>query len=732
MHLAESGAWSGRIMRVFTGLPFPFGASVREDGVNFAVYAANAQALDLCLFDPADPGREIARVRFPKRTAGIWHVWVRGLAPDVPYALRAHGPWAPDRGHLYNPKKLLLDPYARCLTGPVLGHPNLLGKAPDGSPDLRDSAAVMPRCLTCAGLFDWGQDRPPRVTWDQTVVYETHVRGLTMRHPGVPDHLRGTYAGLACEPVLRHLEELGVTTLQLLPVQQHIDDQFLLDQGLTNYWGYQTVGYFAPHWEYAADRSPGGPVREFREMVRALHAAGFEVILDVVYNHTGEGAPGGSMVSFRGLDNFDYYRVARHDRSRYLDFTGTGNTLDLRQTCSLKLVLDSLRHWVTEMHVDGFRFDLASALARESDDFDPNGGFFRALRQDPVLSTVKLIAEPWDTGWGGYRLGGFPEPFCELNGRFRDDVRSFWHGTPGSLPALASRLTGSEDVFGETRRPQHGLNFVTCHDGFTLRDLVSYNEKRNQANGEKNEDGENHNLSWNCGIEGPTDDPRVLALRARQQRNHLATLLLSQGVPFLLGGDEIDRTQGGNNNAYCQDNEVSWLDWRPTPHAEALRHFVSRLIQLRKTHPVFRKRRFLHGNFLRGSTSRDVLWLTPEGLAMTDADWHDSARQALGMLLSGSARSAMSDWRRSRHGASFLMLLNAEGRSRVFRLPGAGETVWQPVLDTVLDDPFRASHNAPHGGGTILTVESHSLTLLQLARGTEHEAQTLAAPPKAG
>ncbi len=714
-------------MRVATGLPFPLGASLHQDGVNFAVQAAHAQALDLCLFDPRDPGREICRARFPRCTAGVWHVLVQGLSPDVPYALRAHGPWAPEHGHRYNARKLLLDPYARALTGPVAGHPALVDHTPGGSPDPRDSAPFLPRCLVGPDRFDWGHDAPPRVRWDQTVIYETHVRGLTLRHPDVPAPLRGTFAGLASAPMLRHFQELGVTTLQLLPVHQHIDDLALRAQGLTNYWGYQTVGFFAPHWEYAADRSPGGASREFREMVRALHAAGIEVILDVVYNHTGESTPAGSTVSFRGLDNLGYYRVSRHDRTRYLDFTGTGNTLDLRQPAVLRLVLDSLRHWVTGMHVDGFRFDLATTLARESDDYDPNGGFFRALRQDPVLSSVKLIAEPWDVGWGGYQLGNFPEPFCELNGRFRDDVRAFWRGGPAALPALASRLTGSEQIFGETRRPQHSVNFITCHDGFTLRDLVSYDTKHNEANGEGNRDGESQNHSWNCGHEGPTDDPAILALRARQQRNHLATLFLSQGVPFLLGGDEANRTQRGNNNAYCQDNEVSWVDWEEAAAHPDLRVFIRRLVDLRRAHPVFRKRRFLHGNFLRGSSSRDVLWLTPEGRAMTDADWHDQARRALGMLLGGSARSAMSDWRRSRHGASFLMLLNADNSDHPFLLPGNPQVIWQPVLDTFLGDPFQATRDAAHHGQTSRSVTAHSLVLLRLAQGSEHEAQALPA-----
>lgn len=714
-------------MVVSTGLPFPLGASVSSGGVNFAVFAAHAHALDLCLFDAEAPEREILRARFPKRTDGVWHMHLEGVKPGTPYGLRAHGPYQPEQGHRYNPDKLLTDPYARALTGPVLGHPDLLGETPDGRRNERDSAGVMPRSLVVADSFDWAGDKPPRVPWDRTVVYETHVRGMTMRHPGVAADLRGTYAGLASEPILRHFEELGVTTVQLMPVHQHIDDLFLRESGLTNYWGYQTVGFFAPHEEYAADRRPGGAVREFKAMVRDFHAAGLEIILDVVFNHTGEGGHGGAVVNFRGLDNFSYYRVARHDKARFLDFTGTGNTLDLRHPRVLQLVLDSLRYWVTEMHVDGFRFDLAAALGRESDDFDPQGGFFRAIRQDPVLSTVKMISEPWDPGWGGYQLGNFPEPFVELNGRYRDDVRRFWRGDPGSLPDLASRLTGSEDIFGAGRRPQRGVNFITCHDGFPLRDLVTYNEKHNLANKEDNRDGEGHNLSWNCGVEGETHDPLIRKLRARQQRNMLATMLLSQGVPFLLGGDEICRTQGGNNNAYCQDNEVSWFDWSDAPEKESLRKFIRQLIALRVQQPVFRKRHFLHGNFLQGGGSRDVIWITPEGRAMTDADWHHAERHALGMLLSGTARTSMSDWRRSRHGATFLVLLNAEPLDRPFLLPGQPKSLWQPVLDTQIEDPFLANRQTPCHGHSPYLVSGHALAVLRLAAGSEGEAQHLSA-----
>ena len=714
-------------MVVSTGLPFPLGATVRPDGVNFAVFAANAHALDLCLFDPAAPDRETHRVRFPKRTEGVWHVHVKGLAPDTPYALRAHGPRQLDAGHRYNPAKLLLDPYARAFTASVRGHPAQNGDTADGQPDRRDSAPVVPRCVIGdPGPFDWGNDAPPRVPWDRTVLYEAHVRGLTMRHPEVPEPLRGTYAGMASEPVLRHLLGIGVTSVQILPVHQHIEDLFLLEKGLSNYWGYQTIGFFAPHQAYAADPAPGAVIREFKQMVKAFHAAGLEVILDVVYNHTGEGGQGGACLVFRGLDNFIYYRLARHDRTRFLDFTGTGNTIDMRHPRALQMVLDSLRYWVTEMHVDGFRFDLAATLGRESDDYDPQGGFFRAVRQDPVLSTVKLIAEPWDPGWGGYQLGNFPEPFVELNGRYRDDVRKFWKGEGGAISDFAARLTGSEDIFGDgRRRPQRGINFITCHDGFTLRDLVSYDEKHNLENGEDNRDGESHNLSWNCGAEGTTADPAILDLRARQQRNLVATLFLSQGVPFLLGGDEISRSQGGNNNAYCQDNPISWFDWETRADRPDLRAFIRRLIALRVQEPVFRKRHFLHGNSLRGGTSRDVLWLAPDGRAMTDADWHDHGRKSLGMLLGGSARSSMSDWRRSRHGQTFLLLFHAGGAPVSFILPGEKACRWQPVLDTTGEEPFSVESSEALAGGASTALEPHSMRVYRLTAGSELQAQSL-------
>jgi len=710
------------------GQPFPLGASLRPDGANFAVYSPNSHALDLCLFDNTNPQRETQRIRFLSRTREVWHVFVPGLKADTLYALRAHGPCDPDNGLRFNPHKLLLDPYARALSGPVNGHPDLLGHHQDGSLHTTDSNTLLPRCILVDGNFNWEDDQHPRTPLEETIIYETHVRGLTIQHPDVPEKCRGTYAGVACDPIIRHLKDLGVTAVQLLPVHQHINDGFLLQRDLSNYWGYQSIAFFAPNRRYAANQQAGACVREFKEMVRSLHRAGIEVILDVVYNHTGEGNEHGPTIHFKGLANDDYYRLARLERTRYHDFTGTGNTTDIRQPRILQLILDSLRYWVEEMHVDGFRYDLAATLGRESDDFSRNAAFFRALQQDPVLSTVKHIAEPWDIGWGGYNLGNFPSIFSELNGRFRDDCRRFWKGDQGTLPDIASRLTGSEDIFGSEnifardKTPLHSVNFITSHDGFTLRDLVSYNEKHNEANGEDNKDGESHNNSWNCGHEGPTDDKDINALRLRQQRNLLATVILSQGIPFLLGGDEIHRSQKGNNNAYCQDNPVSWFDWSPDPEKQQLTDFIARLTALRRENHVFSRRHFLHGNTLHGSTARDILWLHPHGRAMTADDWRHPAQLTIGVLLVGSSRSRKIEWRASQHGNSFLLLLNAEPEPQTFTLPGKARVKWQTVMDTSQTNPFPQPPPKPLDSGTHINAPERSFLILQLTHGTEKQA----------
>lgn len=682
--------------------------------------------MDVCLFDPAAPLREIARIRCPRRTMGVWHVFVPGISAGVLYALRAHGPYDPGNGYRFNAHKLLVDPYAKLLTKTLEGAPELSGSLGDGSMETTDTSPLMPRCMVVDDGFDWQGDTLLRIPMAETMIYETHVKGFTKLHPDVPEELRGTYAGLATDAARKHLRELGVTSVQLMPVHFHLDDEFLVERELTNYWGYQTLGFFAPHIEYAADKSNDGPVREFKGMVKALHADGIEVILDVVYNHTCEGNHLGPTLCFRGLDNHVYYRLDRGHVERYVDMTGTGNTLDTRHPRVLQMVLDSLRYWVTEMHVDGFRFDLAATLGRESDGFSRNGAFFRAIQQDPVLSTVKLIAEPWDTGHGGYQVGNFPEPFSELNGKYRDHVRGFWKGDRSELANLASRLTGSEDFYGSFVQPIHSVNFITCHDGFTLRDLVSYNDKHNEANNEGNRDGESHNASWNHGVEGPTDDSEICALRRRQQRNFIATLFLSQGVPFLLAGDELGRTQGGNNNAYCHDNEISWVSWQLDEDGKDLHHFTRRMIDLRKKHSIFSKSRYLHGNSLRGTKARDVLWLTVDGTAMKIADWQTAENHSMGMLLSGLSHSQKRDWKVSRQDRCFLVLVHAGGKSQAFRLPGTPNVLWEPIIHTADHNGFFDDPQPQLSAGQSFSMIPHSLALFRLACGTELQAQ---APP---
>ncbi|QQL45941.1 glycogen debranching protein GlgX [Sulfuriroseicoccus oceanibius] len=707
------------------GKPFPIGATPCEDGVNFAIFSENSTAMDVCLFDPENPKREIARVRCPRRTQGVWHVFVPGLKPGALYAFRAHGRYEPEHGFRFNPHKLLVDPYAKLITGTLKGRPELSGSRADDSIETTDTARFMPRCMVIDNDFNWEGDEAPQIPYNDTIIYEAHVKGFTKLHPQIPDHLRGTYAGLASDEARAHLRELGVTTVQLMPVHYHLDDEFLVSRGLTNYWGYQTLGYFAPHLEYAADQTGDGAIREFKGMVKALHRDGIEVILDVVYNHTCEGNHLGPTLSFRGLDNHCYYRLERGHPEFYSDMTGTGNTVDLRHPKVLQMVLDSLRYWVTEMHVDGFRFDLAATLGRESDGFARNGAFFRAIQQDPVLSKVKLIAEPWDTGYGGYQVGNFPEPFSELNGKYRDHVRSFWKGDAGSLPNLASRLTGSEDVYGSFVQPLHSINFVTCHDGFTLRDLVSYNDKHNLANNEGNRDGEGHNISWNHGEEGPTQDEEIRKLRRRQSRNFLATLFLSQGVPFLLAGDEFGRTQKGNNNAYCQDNEISWLNWELDEDGRDLLNFTRKIIELRKNHHIFSKSRFLHGNSLRGTSARDVIWLRPEGTAMNAHDWHDGSLRSMGMLLSGTAHSQKRDWRISRQDKCFLVLAHAGSEFQSFRLPGSRGVRWETIVHTADHHGFVDSSKNPElNSGDPFSMPPYSLAVFKLTAGSEHEAQS--------
>ena len=673
------------IRAVWRGTPQPTGATWDGEGVNFALFSAHAEKVELCIFDESGR-RELQRIELRERTDDMWHCYLPEAHPGLVYGYRVHGPYRPEEGHRFNGHKLLVDPYAKELVGALhwsnvvygytLGH-----KREDLSHDRRDSASSMPKCRVVDEAFTWGGDKPPRVPWHETIVYEAHVRGLTMRHPDVPPQLRGTYAALASTPVIEYLKRLGVTTLELLPVHAFIDERRLAERRMRNYWGYNTLAFFAAERRYSAT----GSTSEFKTMVKRLHSAGIEVVLDVVYNHTCEGNHLGPTLSLRGIDNVSYYRLAENERRHYADFTGCGNTLNLEHPHVLQLVTDSLRYWVEVMHVDGFRFDLAPALARENGDFRREGGFLKALQQDPVLSRVKLIAEPWDVGNGGYQVGNFPPGWTEWNDRFRNGMRAYWKGDGGMLGELARRFAGSSDLYAHARRRPHAsVNFITAHDGFTLHDLVSYDSKHNEANGDDNRDGHDHNLSWNCGAEGPTEDRQINALREQQKRNFLATLLLAQGVPMLLAGDERGHTQNGNNNAYCQDNETSWIDWTETPQRAQRLAFVRALIQLRRSHRTFRRRDFFHGKLLRGREVKDVVWLKPDGGEVTADDWNGDHARTLGMFISGGELEE-----RGRRGApakddDFLLLFNAHHEPVDFRIPFLDSGTWQVVFDTSL------------------------------------------------
>jgi isoamylase len=664
------------------GEPFPLGATWDGRGTNFSIFSEVAERVELCLFD--DGGGE-TRIDLPERTAFCWHGYLRDIGPGQRYGFRVHGPWDPANGHRCNPAKLLVDPYARAIAGSIEWHPAVFPYPLGGDDTQRtddDSAPYMPRSVVVDNGFDWSGDRAPRRGLHETVVYEVHVNGFTRRHPDIPEPVRGTYAALAHPAAVGYLRDLGVTAIELLPVHQFVHEQHLLDKGLRNYWGYHSYGYFAPHAEYSSSGDTGAQIREFKEMVKALHAAGLEVILDVVYNHTGEGNHLGPMLCLKGIDNRAYYRTVDGDARYYMDYTGTGNSLNMRHPHALMLVMDSLRYWVSEMHVDGFRFDLASTLARELYDVDRLSAFFDIIHQDPTLSGVKLIAEPWDIGEGGYQVGNFPVRWCEWNGKYRDTVRDYWRGEGGALGEFAKRFTGSSDLYQDDgRKPYASVNFVTAHDGFTLRDLVSYNEKHNEANGEGNNDGESHNRSWNCGAEGPSDDSGVTATRAKQQRNLLTTLLLSQGIPMLLGGDEIGRTQQGNNNAYCQDNELSWFDWK---HADTeLLAFTRRLIQLQAHHPVFRRRRWFKGRPLHGAGVSDIAWFRPDGEPMSEEDWQQGHAKSFAVFLNGHALRELDEEGQPIRDDSFLLLFNAHHETLTFTMPadpfGAG---WHVAIDT--------------------------------------------------
>ena len=658
-------------MRAWPGAPFPLGSSWDGSGTNFSLTSENAERVELCLFDADDVE---TRVALPSRTAHNWHGYLPGVGPGQRYGYRVYGPWAPDRGHRFNPAKLLIDPYAKAIEGPILWERGrTLGYA-DGNDliiDSADDAAAIPKSVVVDEAFEWEGDELLRRPWDETVIYELHVKGFTKLMPGVRDDLRGTYAGLASEAAIAHLVNLGVTAVELLPIHHIADEHFLRDRGLTNYWGYSTIGFLAPHAGYAATGSHGEQVREFKGLVKALHRAGIEVILDVVYNHTSEGNHLGPTLSFRGVDNFSYYRTLPDDPRYYLDFTGTGNSLNPVNPSVLRLIMDSLRYFVTECHVDGFRFDLASALAREFHDVDRLSAFFDIIHQDPILSQVKLIAEPWDVGEGGYQVGNFPVLWTEWNGMYRDTMRDFWRGRT-AVAEFARRFTGSSDLYqSDGRRPFASINFITAHDGFTLSDLVTYNEKHNEANLEDGADGTTDNRSWNCGVEGETDDDAVNVLRDRQRRNLLATLLLSHGVPMLVAGDEFARTQLGNNNAYCQDNTISWLDWDLGERGESLRAFTRRLVELRRAHPVFRRPTFLTGTEREESGAPDIWWFRPDGRAMTRADWERGDAAAVGAFLNGSEMAVETREGEPIVDDSFLVLFNGWQDTLTFRLPPA-------------------------------------------------------------
>jgi isoamylase len=701
-----------RITAVWPGEPYPLGATWDGQGVNFALFAEHAEKVELCIFDAAGR-RETQRINIQEQTNQVWHCYLPEARPGLLYGYRVHGPYKPEQGLRFNRHKLLIDPYAKALTGDLKwsdGHfgYRIGGKKDDLSFDTRDNAAGMPKCRVVDPAFTWGDDRPPRVPWDETIIYETHVRGFTMQHPEIPAALRGTFAGMATAPAIEHLKKLGVTAVELMPVHAFVDDRYLVEKGLRNYWGYNSIAYFAPEQRYLSS----GNIGEFKTMVKTLHSAGIEVILDVVYNHTAEGNHFGPTLSLRGIDNKAYYRLIPQAPRYYMDFTGCGNTLNMQHPRVLQLITDSLRYWVQEMHVDGFRFDLAPALARELYEVDRLGAFFDTIQQDPVLSRVKLIAEPWDLGEGGYQVGNFPPGWAEWNDRYRDAMRAFWKGDGGVIGEFARRLTGSSDLYQRSgRRPYASINFVTAHDGFCLQDLVSYNQKHNEANQEANRDGTDHNLSYNYGVEGPTDDPEIKATRQVQKRNFLATLLLSQGIPMLLAGDEIGRTQGGNNNAYCQDNEISWLNWDLSDEDKQLLAFVRRLICLRREHQVFSRRNFFQGREVRGGAGKDILWLTPKGQEMTDEEWNTSFARCLGVYFAGDALNERDRRGRALVDENFLLLVNAYHEPIPFTLPKLRDgTEWHALVDT--HHAAGLEPNGRHAPGGTYRLKGRSLVLL--------------------
>lgn len=708
---------------VYPGNPYPLGATWDGQGVNFAVFAENATGVDLCLFDAMNSPTESERIRILEVSHHVWHAYIPGLKPGQLYGFRAHGPYDPQNGLRYNPNKLLIDPYAKAISNPVNWNDSLFGYIlGDPEEDLSyseiDSAPFVPKGVVIDTAFDWESDQPPKVPYHKTIIYETHVKGFSQTHPDIPEPIRGTFAAMAHPVSINYLKKLGITAVELMPVHHFIIDKFLQDRGLSNYWGYNTIGFFAPDIRYCHSGTLGGQVTDFKNMVKELHKAGIEVILDVVYNHTAEGNHLGPTLCFRGFDNSSYYRLTDNKRY-YMDYTGTGNTLNARMPTVLQLIMDSLRYWIQEMHVDGFRFDLAATLARELHEVDRLSAFFDIIHQDPVISQVKLIAEPWDIGEGGYQVGKFPLGWAEWNGKYRDCIRDYWRGAESMLGEFAERFTGSSDLYkADYRRPTASINFVTAHDGFTLHDLVSYNEKHNEANGEDNRDGEDHNRSWNCGAEGHTDDPGIIALRNKQKRNFLATLLLSQGVPMIVSGDEIGRTQKGNNNAYCQDNEISWINWKDADHD--LLEFTSKLIHFRRNHPNFRRRLWFRGQPIKGVGVKDIAWFLPEGKEMPDENWNHDYAKSLAIFLNGDGIHTVGPTGEKIVDNSFLLMFNAHYEPLNFTVPKRKYgTKWIKVMDTHLN--IFNEHGEIFKPGQTIIVESRSVILLMHPRTKTNE-----------
>ncbi|CAM4057182.1 isoamylase [Pedobacter westerhofensis] len=702
-------------LNIFPGKPFPLGSSWDGNGVNFTLYSENATAVELCLFDPDNDEKETMRFSITEQTDLTWHIYVQGLAPGQLYGFRVYGPFEPENGHRFNPNKLLLDPYAKAISGIIDWNDSLFSyKVGDPEEDLSfsetDSAPYIPKSVVIDPSFDWGDDQRPNTPYYNTVIYEAHVKGFTKLHPDIPEDIRGTYAGIGHQVTIDYLKSLGITAIELMPVHHFVADRHLLEKALTNYWGYNTLGFFAPDVRYCSGGKQGQQVTEFKSMVKALHQAGIEVILDVVYNHTAEGNEKGPTLSFKGIDNSSYYRLTE-DKRYYMDYTGTGNTLNAYLPNVLRLLMDSLRYWITEMHVDGFRFDLAATLARELHEVNRLSAFFDIIHQDPTISQVKLIAEPWDIGEGGYQVGKFPIGWAEWNGKFRDCIRDYWSGSENTLPEFADRITGSADLYKDYRKPTASINFITAHDGFTLHDLVSYNEKHNDANGEDNQDGESNNRSWNCGAEGPTDDQDIIALRMKQKRNFLTTLFLSQGVPMLLAGDELGRTQQGNNNSYCQDNEISWLDWEAAD--QDLRGFTSSLIRLRREHAVFSRKNWFKGQPLKANGIEDIAWFLPDGSPMDDEHWNEGAAKSVATFLNGKGLNTLDDAGNKVVDDSFYMIFNAHEEEIQYQLPGdeyGGE--WRIIIDTASAAPvsatliFAPGTQVPVGGRTVVLLQN--------------------------